>query len=51
MYMCKDKNAFNFVTQQTPLILWSLISSVGHTLHPQELGLSNYSMKLFFFAS
>lgn len=47
MYTCKDKNAFNFVTQQTPLILWSLIPSVRHTLHPQELGLSN-SMKLFF---
>ena len=44
----KDKNAFSFVTQQTLLILWSLISTVWHILHPQELGPSN-SMNLFFF--
>lgn len=44
----KDKNAFSFVTQQTLLILWSVISTLWHILHPQELGPSN-TMNYFFF--
>lgn len=44
----KDKNASSFVTQQTLLILWFLISTLWHILHPQELGPSNCMNNFFF---